>query len=183
MDRLFVAVELPATLRQELGSLCFGVPGARWVEPGQIHLTLRFMGEVPGDVARDLRESLTAVRAPAFAMRLAGIGVFPPRGEPRVLWVGVEANDALARLRKKVETTLVRAGLEPEGRKWTPHITLARLRQSPADRLGRFVAGNGLYKSEAFEVDHFTLFRSELTPKGAVHIPLESYRLEKNGHP
>ncbi len=172
MPRLFTAIDLPATVNAELASLCFGLPGAKWVAPEQLHLTLRFIGEVDGGAFREIEEVLSEVRGKPFAMQLAGLGCFPPRRPPRVLWVGIdrETEPAVAALYRRVESALVRPGLvEPEARKFSPHITLARLQQTPAARLGRFLAGNNLYRSEPFPVTSFALYSSLLTSKGAIH--------------
>lgn len=120
MYRLFVAVDVPPAVKRELVRLCSGLPGARWVAGEQIHLTLRFIGEVDGGVFRDIQEGLAAITGAPFALHLAGLGFFPPRGQPRVLWAGVEPVDPVAALRNKVETALVGLGLPPEGRKFSP---------------------------------------------------------------
>lgn len=177
MYRLFVAVDLPEEIKKEVGAMGFGIPGAKWVEPEQLHLTLRFIGEVDGGVFADIREALDEVRGEPFPMRLKGFGHFPPRKPPRVLWVGVEGNEELVRLRNRIEQALVRAGLEPEHRKFSPHITLARLKETPLKRLTNFFAGNALYASPSFEVSEFHLYSSRLSPKGAVHTREETYPL------
>lgn len=177
MIRLFVAVDLPETVRQQLAGLCFGLPGAHWVAAEQIHLTLRFVGEVDGAMFRDIREGLAGVRSDSFAMQVQGLGFFPPRQSPRVLWVGVAKNDALVLLRNRVEAVLVRCGLEPEGRKFAPHITLARLRDTPLSRLTNFLSGNALFATEPYTVEEFHLYSSLLTAKGAVHQLEASYPL------
>lgn len=169
MHRLFVAVDLPSDIREELATICFGLPGARWVPTDQLHLTLRFIGEVDGNLFKDINEMLSSVTAEPFTMRLKGIGHFPPRKRPRVLWVGIEANDSLLRLRGKIESALVRGGLEPEGRKYSPHITIARLKDTPAVKVGNFIAANGLFASPSFSVQKFLLYSSKLTAKGAIH--------------
>lgn len=177
MPRLFVAIDLPPAIRDRLAGLGFGIPGARWVDPEQIHLTLRFIGEVDGRSAREIREGLTAVRTKPFPLQLKGVGHFPPRKKPRVLWVGVERCDGLLRLRRRVETSLVQQGVEPEGRKYSPHITLARLNNPPVKKIGQFLAGNNLFMSEPFQVKEFLLYSSLLTPKGAIHTVEAVYPL------
>ncbi len=169
MHRLFVAVDLPSEIKKELATISFGLPGARWVPADQLHLTLRFIGEVDGNLFKDIKEMLSAVAAENFAMRLKGIGHFPLRKRPRVLWVGIETNDRLLRLRSKIESTLVRGRLEPEGRKYSPHITIARLKDTPAVKAGNFIAANGLFASPSFTVQEFLLYSSKLTVKGAIH--------------
>ncbi len=169
MHRLFVAIDPPAPIKKRLQQLCFGVPGARWVDPEQLHLTLRFIGPVEGGLMAEIKEALASIEAPPFVMRLQGIGHFPPRQSPRVLWVGVEKNPDLLQLRNKVESTLVRLGLPPEKRKFAPHITLARLKNTPAGRVGNFIAANGPFETGSFPVQEFSLYSSSLTPKGAIH--------------
>jgi len=177
MYRLFAAIDLPAEIKKQLAAICFGVPGAKWISADQLHLTLRFIGEVDGGMFKDIKDILSGVRIEPFSMRLKGLGYFPPRQTPRVVWVGVEKNETLLRLRNKIETILVRSGLKPEGRKYSPHITLARLKQTPAVKVGNFLAENGLFTSVSFWVDDFYLYSSKLTPKGAIHKIEASYPL------
>lgn len=177
MPRLFVAVDLPETTRKILTGMCFGIPGARWVPEDQIHLTLRFIGEVDGGLSLDISEALDTVRFPSFAIRLQGVGHFPPRKNPRVLWVGIEQNQDLFLLRQKIDAALAKTGLAAEGRKYSPHITLARLNNAPVSRIGNFLAGNGLFETGPFEIRQFYLYSSILTPKGAIHRQEASYLL------
>lgn len=177
MYRLFVAIDLPPEIKRELGEICFGLPGARWVPADQLHLTLRFIGEVDGGLGKDIREMLSTVTMAPFTVRLKGVGHFPPRKRPRVLWVGLEANDMILRLRGRIESILVRGGLEPEGRKYSPHITIARLQDTPAVKAGNFLAANGLFATAPFPVHDFLLYSSKQTPKGAIHTVVASYPL------
>src|SRR5690242_13145374 len=128
MLRLFVGIALPPQLKLRLSLLASGVPGARWVDPGNMHLTLRFIGEVDEGVASDIDAALARIRAPRFAVTLTGIGHFGGAA-PRLLWAGVESNAALFHLRDKIEAAVVRAGLAAETRRFSPHVTLARLKQ------------------------------------------------------
>ncbi len=177
MIRLFVAIELPDEVQERLAGLCAGVPGAKWVKPENIHLTLRFIGEVPEDRFQDIDAALGQIRAPGFEVALDGVGCFPPRGRARVLWAGVTKNGALAHLYDKVESALVRTGLEPEGRKFSPHVTLARLKDAPMGRVHGFVAQNALFQAAPFPVHSFTLFSSFLSQSGAIHRAEASYPL------
>ena len=120
MLRLFVGIDFPPELKLRLSLLCTGLSGAKWADPGNFHLTLRFIGEITEDVAADVDEVLSRIKAPRFALQLAGTGVFGGN-KPRALWVGVERHPELVRLRDKIEQALVRAGLEPEQRKFAPH--------------------------------------------------------------
>lgn len=177
MIRLFVAIELPEDVRGRVAALCGGVPGAKWVKPENLHLTLRFIGEVPEDRFHDIDAALAQIRAPAFEVELDGVGCFPPRGQARVLWVGVTKNGALAHLYGKVESALVRTGLKPEGRKYSPHVTLARLKGAPVRRIQEFVAEHNLFRAGPFPVVNFTLFSSFLSQSGAIHRAEASYPL------
>src|ERR1700676_2649546 len=127
MLRLFVGIEFPPELKLRLSILSTSIPGARWIDAGNLHLTLRFIGEVGEDVAADIDEALARVRGRRFTLQLAGTGVFGGN-RPRALWVGVERHPELVSLHGKIEQALIRIGLDPEPRKFVPHVTLARLR-------------------------------------------------------
>ena len=160
MVRLFVALALPAQVRERLGLLTGGVPGARWTAVESFHLTLRFIGEVAEHAAHELALALAAVRAPRFELTLAGVDQFGKGEKSRVLWIGVERSPALMHLRDKVESALVRAGLEPDGRKYAPHVTLARLRDTPGARLAAFIQAYNCVRIGPIAVDRFVLFSS-----------------------
>lgn len=177
MIRLFVAIDLPEDVRAQVAALCVGVPAARWVAPENLHLTLRFIGEVDEGRLHDIDEALSAVHATAFDVALEGVGCFPPRRAPKVLWVGVAKNGALVHLRDKVESALVRIGLEPEGRKYAPHVTLARLRTAHMGRIREFVSRNLSFRAGPFPVRSFTLFSSFLSRQGAIHRAEADYPL------
>lgn len=177
MLRLFVALDLTEDVRQRLAGLAGGVPGARWTEPENLHLTLRFIGEVPEDQAMDIDAALAEVRAPAFPLVLDGVGVYGSARRARVLWAGVERSEALAHLQAKVESALVRCGLPAEERKFSPHVTLARLKDAPPERIGRFLSDRGLFRAGPMAVEHVTLYRSHLGNGGAVYEALREYPL------
>lgn len=120
MPRLFVAIPLPEEVRERLGLLAGGVPGARWVDPEKLHLTLRFIGEVDGGWAEDIMAALSGIVAKSFDVAMAGVGHWGTRERATMLWAGVEKNPALSHLQGKVESALVRLGLDPEGRKFSP---------------------------------------------------------------
>ncbi|MCC7168088.1 MAG: RNA 2',3'-cyclic phosphodiesterase [Rhodospirillales bacterium] len=179
MMRLFVGLDFPDRVRNRLGLLQAGVPGARWVDPDNLHVTLAFIGEADEDQAQALDAELARVQAPAFDLVLAGMGVFGAGGrKPRSLWVGVEKSEPLRLLQGRVEAAMVRAGLTPEARKFTPHVTLARLKDSPAGRLGAYLAGNGLFREGPIAMADFVLFESVLGREGAHYTALVRYRLE-----
>jgi 2'-5' RNA ligase len=176
--RLFVALELPWALRQRLGILAgTGIPGARRVPPENYHLTLRFIGEMPGYRADEIDHALAALKAPGFPLVLAGIGTFTKGGRSTSLWVGVERSPALEHLQTKIETALQRCGVEPERRKFQPHVTLARLDNAAEGKVVSFVQAHNLFRSEPVPVEHFTLFSSRLGKEQPVYVPEVEYPL------
>ena len=176
--RLFVALDMPWSVREQLAALSgVGIPGARWVPPENYHLTLRFIGDIPGHVARDVDGALLAIRARGFALTLTGMGTFAKGGISNALWVGVERTPSLDHLRNKIETALQRCGLEPERRKFQPHVTLARLDNPAEGKVAAFVQAHNLFRTEPIPVEHFTLFSSLLNKDHAVYTPEVEYEL------
>ena len=177
MLRLFVGIEFPPELKLRLSLLCTGLPGAKWVDPGNFHLTLRFIGEIGEFIAADVDEALLDVRARPFPLQLAGTGVFGGN-RPHALWVGVERHPELVRLRDKVEHVLVRAGLSPEQRKFAPHVTLARLRDPEPGALGHYLASHAQFRAEPLPVERFSLIASFPTKAGSVYEDQADYPLK-----
>lgn len=175
--RLFVALALPEPLRQQLSGLCNGLPGARWVAPENLHLTLRFIGEVEGHDAEDIDAALSGIHFPRFPLSLAGVGDFGDERRLRSVWVGVEPNEMLDRLQGKVEQAVQRAGQPPEKRKFKPHVTLARFKSHPGAKLESYFAERSLFRAAPFEVSAFTLFSSYLAHEGAIYSPEAIYPL------
>jgi 2'-5' RNA ligase len=174
--RLFVGIEFPPELKLRLSLLSTGMPGARWVDAGNFHLTLRFIGEVRRDVAADIDEALGRLRARRFTLQLAGVGIFGG-DKPRQLWVGVEREPELVSLRVKIEQALIRIGLDPEPRKFVPHVTLARLRDPALDELGDFLAANARFRAAPLPVEHFSLIASFPTKAGSIYEDQADYPL------
>jgi RNA 2',3'-cyclic 3'-phosphodiesterase len=176
MLRLFVGIGFPPELKLRLSLLSSGIPKARWVDPGNLHLTLRFIGEISEDLAADVDDALARVRARRFLLQLSGTGVFG--GErPRNLWVGVERNPELSALRDKIEQALTRAGVPPEPRKFAPHVTLARLQNPPLDQLAEFLATHAGFRAEPLAVEAFSLIASYPTKAGSVYEDQADYQL------
>lgn len=176
--RLFVAIDLPSKTQNQLESIGCGLPGARWVPAELMHLTLRFVGEVQGAEFLDIQDALAEVHADKFTIQIKGVGCFPTRGQPKVVWAGMAPNPELLHFQKKIESVLVReADLEPERRKYSPHITLARLKDTPEQRVGNFLEEYGLLETSEFTAERFTLFSSILTQKGARHTVESEYLL------
>lgn len=176
MLRLFVGIGFPPELKLRLSLLCSGIPGAKWVDPGNFHLTLRFIGEIGEDIAADVDEALCRLRARRFTIQVAGTGVFGGE-KPRSLWAGVERTPELVGLRDKVETALIRAGLPPESRKFAPHVTLARLRNPPLDKLREFLSAHAQFRAEPLAVEGFSLIASFQTKAGSVYEDQAEYPL------
>lgn len=176
MHRLFVGLRPPSAIREQLLELTKGVENACWQDDDQLHLTLRFAGEMEARQADDLAEVLERVAMAPFPLTLRGVGHFERKGVPSILWTGVFPSEPLAILQGRVEQACRRAGLEPERRKFAPHITLARLNRS-AGPIGGWLAQHGTFASEEWMVEHMTLFESHLTPPGSEYEPVVHYPL------
>jgi 2'-5' RNA ligase len=176
MHRLFVAIRPPAPVRAQLLHLMGGVAGARWRSDDQLHLTLRFIGDVDRHLARDVDAALSSVHHRGFSIVLNGLGGFERRGEPVTLWAGVSPQDPLRSLHKKIDQALVRVGVEPDGRAYMPHVTIARLPRG-AGPVRSLVEQWGGVASPPFTVEEFCLFESRLGPDGPVYTVAERYSL------
>jgi RNA 2',3'-cyclic 3'-phosphodiesterase len=174
--RLFTALALPDAVVEKLPAMQGGVPGARWQKREQMHLTLRFIGEADGAMTAAIDDALATVTAPAFTLRLKGTGSFGGR-LPRDLWAGVEPSAPLEHLNRKIESALQRLGLEAERRKFTPHVTLARLKGTPKGAVVDFLTDHALYTSDPFPVAGFVLYSSKLTSDGSIYRAERAYRL------
>jgi len=177
MIRLFVGLQPPPDLCEHLAAVGIGLPGAHWVPEENLHLTLRFIGEVHEDIAHDLHDALMGVRGSAMPVSVVGLGIFETGRRPHTLYASVERSDPLTRLQGKIEQALVRAGQEREGRKFTPHITLAKLRDTPASRLQPFLAAHALLR-EGWTAEYFTLFSSQLGSGDPVYTAEADYPLQ-----
>lgn len=169
MHRLFIALRPLPEIRALLLARMSGVPGARWQNDEQLHLTLRYIGEVERPAAEEIAGVLAGVRATAPRVTLAGVGRFDKRGRTDALWAGVARHDALAALHRKVNQALVRIGLDPERRAYLPHITLARMSRGAGaeSEVARWLADHAGLTSQPFELPHLTLFESHLGREAA----------------
>lgn len=177
MMRLFVAVPLPEPVRDQLDRLGFGIPGANWVPADNMHLSLRFIGEVSSQDAEDIDTALQAIRAPAFELTIESVGHFGPLRQARSLWAGIARNPALGHLRDKVESAIVRCGHPPAGRKFSPHITLARVQGETGHHLANFLAQHSLLKLGPIAIEHFSLFESHRKRDGSAYEEIAEYPL------
>jgi len=179
MVRLFVGIELPDELRRRMALIQTGVERAKWVAEENIHLTLRFIGEVSGDVAGDAVEALETIHAPPFPLTVDGAGHFESRKQIRALWLGVEKSNALISLRNRIESALVRADLEPEKRKYKPHITIARINNGSPGMARGWLSANTMFRAVPFTVANFVLFSSHLGRDKAIYTPETEFPLSK----
>lgn len=175
MHRLFVAIRPPPGIREQLLDLMEGVPDLRWQQDGQLHLTLRFIGQVERPVAEDVAAALENIRFGRFDLSLSGVGMFE-RHRHGALWAGVAPREPLRALNAKVERACQSAGLEAERRAFHPHITLARWK-GPAPALDRFIGQHGGLASEPWPVGRFILYESRLSREGALYEPAVTYDL------
>lgn len=180
MLRLFLALALPDDIVERLEALQSGLPGARWVDPENLHLTLRFIGEQPNNLVDELAEELGRLDCPPFDLRFSGLGTFEPtRRESGALWAGVQPEPLLARLQRKLERMVQELGIPAESRRFVPHVTVARLRDTPELALARYLQANNLFAAGPMRVDSVTLFRSHLGKDGPHYEPLLDVELRE----
>ena len=175
--RLFVALRPPHAIRAVLIAAMHGISGARWQVDEQLHLTLRFIGEVDHHRAEDIAAALGALHGPAITARIAGVDLFEHRGRPHMIWAGVEPQDVIAALHRKVDPLLTRVGVAPETRAFVPHITLARLNHGSGP-VAPFLALHSDLASEAFTFGHVTLYESAMGHGGSRYHPVARYPLD-----
>jgi len=176
MHRLFVAIRPPEDVRDLLIDAMDDSPALRWVGDEQLHLTLRFVGEVERPAANDTAVALGQLRSPPFELRVKGVGKFEKRNGG-ALWAGVEPKEPVAALAGKVERVLQQVGLEPEHRAFSPHITLARWNRRNSEAVDSFLRRNSDLCSNPFEVGRFILFESKLSRHGPHYEEVAAFRL------
>ena len=168
--RLFVAIELPESSKRLLIDLDPQIPGVRWLDAEQMHLTLGFFADVPEDVDLKLREKLSAIVFGAFFLPIIDVGTFPPKGPPKIIWIGVgRGHPHLFQLHKRVQEAALGAGLEPELRPFHPHVTLARCQRISPQSVRKFLKANVDLDAGMIRVDAFHLYSSKLTPASPIH--------------
>ncbi len=176
MPRLFTAIEIPANVGQMLSFLRGGLPGARWIDPENYHITLRFIGDIDASVANDVASSLDGVNRAPFELRLDGLAAFGGR-KPRSVYANVAPSQALMDLQAEIERLMQRVGLAPEGRKFTPHVTLARLRDSSSRQVADYLTERASFRSAPFSVERFVLYSSRDSVGGGPYVVEEAYPL------
>lgn len=176
MPRLFTALEIPAAIGESLAMMRGGLPGARWIDPDNYHLTLRFIGDIDDALAREIAAMLDRVHRGVFELRLDGLTSFGGR-KPRAVVATAAQAGPLMDLQAEQERLLQRLGLEPDGRKFTPHVTLARLRDSSSRQVADYLAARGHYRSASFQVSRFVLFSSRASSGGGPYVVEADYPL------
>jgi RNA 2',3'-cyclic 3'-phosphodiesterase len=179
MPRLFTGLEIPPDVTLDLQIMQGGIPGARWMEPSNYHLTIRFIGDIDVGLAREVARSLETVRFKPFRVKLKGVGVFGGN-KPHSLYAGVEENSELRRLRDAHERMFQVLGLPAEPRKFVPHVTLARLKDAEPRALQRWVEVHSLYSTPIFEVQQFVLFSSRPLKGGGPYGVEATYHSQFN---
>jgi 2'-5' RNA ligase len=176
MHRLFVAIRPPEDIRDLLIDAMDDSAELRWVPDDNLHLTLRFIGEVERPLANDIAAALSQIRADAFELKVTGVGIFEKRSGG-ALWAAVHPKEPVAELAAKIERACMSAGLEPERRAFHPHITLARWNRRSAAAAQNFLERNRALASEGFQADRFILYESRLSRHGAHYEEVAEYPL------
>jgi len=176
MPRIFTGLELPTDVVQSLATLRGGLPGARWIDPENYHLTLRFIGDVDDTLAREVASLLGKVSRPPLELRFDGLSSFGGR-RPRAVVATLAQTPALMELQAEHERLMQRVGLEPEGRKFTPHVTLARLRDSSSRQVADYLATRPFLQAPSFRVSRFVLFSSRASVGGGPYVVEAAYPL------
>ena len=176
MPRIFTGLELPTDVVQSLATLRGGLPGARWIDPENYHLTLRFIGDVDDTVAHEVASLLGKVSRPPLELRFDGLSSFGGR-RPRAVIATLAQTPALMELQAEHERLIQRVGLEPEGRKFTPHVTLARLRDSSSRQVAEYLSARGPFRLPPFPVSRFVLFSSRASVGGGPYVVEAAYPL------
>ena len=176
MPRLFTGLEIPPAIGQALSSLRGGLPGARWIDPQNYHLTLRFIGDVDDDVAHEVAETLSRVHREGFDLHFEGVSSFGG-SKPRAVVAAIPRVQPLIEVQAEQERLMQRIGLEPEGRKFTPHVTLARLRDASSHAVADYLSARGYFRTAPFHVSRFVLFSSRNSVGGGPYVVEESYPL------
>jgi RNA 2',3'-cyclic 3'-phosphodiesterase len=178
-ERLFISLALPAVCQDALAALCQRSEGIDWTPPEQLHLTMRFLGEIEPELISTIEDKLAAIRVGSFLLPLENTGVFPPRGVPKVLWAGIGKGDTrLFQLRQRIDDALLAAGWRGLMRSFDPHITLGRIKADASEKsVVTWLQKNRDFSGPPFRVEAFHLVASELRPTGAIHEVRRSFPL------
>src|SRR5689334_412375 len=174
MPRLFTGLEIPKALGESLSLLRGGLPGARWIDPENYHVTLRFIGDVDDDIAQEIAWLLGKVKRKDFELRLDGLQSFGGR-KPRAIVASVAPSQSVMELQAEHERLMRRIGLDPEGRKYTPHVTLARLRDTSSSEVAEYLTARAGFRSAPFLVSRFVLFSARASVGGGPYVVEAAY--------
>lgn len=180
MPRLFTALEIPRDAALSLSLLRGGLPGARWIDVENYHLTLRFIGDVEGHVADEIADALDRVQRPSFTMALSGVGAFGQK-KPHAVWAGTTASPDMNALQGEIDRICQRLGVPADPRKFTPHVTLARLRNSSPAEVARYLSARGNFSTAPFRVGRFVLMSSRDSVGGGPYVIEEAWPLLPSG--
>ncbi|APO69554.1 RNA 2',3'-cyclic phosphodiesterase [Rhizobium mongolense] len=178
MPRLFTALEIPRNAAMSLSLLRGGLPGARWIDVENYHITLRFIGDVDGRTADEIVERLDRIDRPEFQIRLDGIGSFGSK-KPHSVWAGVSPSPEMYALQAEIERICQRIGLPPDPRKFTPHVTLARMKSSRVDDVVHYLSSRGNFQTSSFTVPRFVLLSSRESVGGGPYLTEEVFPLSE----
>jgi 2'-5' RNA ligase len=180
MPRLFTGIEIPAAIGEQLSYLRGGLPGARWIDPDNYHLTLRFVGDVDMRVAEKIAAGLARVRRPSFVMALSELGTLGTR-KPHAVVARPGISPELLDLQGEHERVMQRIGLPPETRKFTPHVTLARLRGAVGRDVADYLTIRGGFAAGPFTIERFVLYSARSSIGGGPYVVEEAYPLHSSG--
>ena len=172
MKRIFIGLQFPSSVCDELKNLKGGVIGANWVSYENYHLTLRFLGECDNDLLDDIYLALSQIRTCSFTLQLQGVNHFKKKGVIKSLWVGTVKNPSLIMLKKEIDLMLQKINIKKEGRAFYPHVTLAKLNRSRLSEVTFFEQMNNLYCSKKISINHVTVFESHSLKGGSIYQPL-----------
>ncbi|MBR0716970.1 RNA 2',3'-cyclic phosphodiesterase [Bradyrhizobium liaoningense] len=176
MPRLFTGLEIPAEIGQSLSNLRGGLPGARWIDPENYHVTLRFIGDIDGASANEIASMLFRVDRKPFEVKVQGLTSFGGR-KPRAVVATIAPSKPLMELQAELERMMQRIGLNPEGRKFIPHVTLARLHDASDQDVADYLSLRGYFPSKVFTAERFVLFSSRASTGGGPYVVEDSYEL------
>tara|TARA_Y100000589_G_scaffold169834_1_gene161435 strand:+ start:1373 stop:1951 length:579 start_codon:yes stop_codon:yes gene_type:complete len=180
MKRVFVGVSLPEGVVESMLALQTGLRGVRLIKSENIHLTLRFVGQIHQPQLRILDSLLSNLEFEEFLIQLEGVGVFPFKGYPKTIWVGLSINQALKKLQALIEAKCRSAGVKAESRKYYPHVTLGRVKFPRQNEINNWLQRHQTFKTKAFLLNRFILFQSILNPGGSVYTAINDYYLAVN---
>jgi len=180
MPRLFVALEVPRTAAMSLSLLRGGLPGARWIDVENFHITLRFIGDIDGRTADEVVDKLDRIERPEFQLTLQGMGSFGSK-KPHAIYAGVTPAPDMYALQAEIERICQRLGLPADPRKFTPHVTLARLRNVRPEDVAHYLTGRGNFYTSPFTVNRFVLMSSKESVGGGPYVTEEVFPLYESG--